>query len=81
MGREEEMRKLGIQTVRFTNQKIENDLIQVLTEIESFCKKALIEKEKTNLNQPSTPPLKGEADSGTGSSPLQGVGGNKSEWL
>lgn len=81
-GREVEMQKLGISTLRFTNQQVDDSLGEVVRKIESSCIK-IRKKKKLELNQPSTPTkpwpgLKGEADSTKDTSPLQGVGGDNS---
>jgi very-short-patch-repair endonuclease len=71
-GRSDEMQKLGIDTIRFSNDDIQNELSAVLRKLENKCKLLL------NSDQLSTPTLKGEANLNLEcKSPLEGVGGNK----
>lgn len=71
-GRRDEMEKLGIETIRFSNGDIQSRLPEVLRHLENKCKLLL------NSDQLSTPTLKGEADLNLEcKSPLEGVGGKK----
>jgi len=49
IGREGELENWGIQVLRFTNEEIEYEMTQVITEIEQVCKKRLSELSQSPL--------------------------------
>ena len=59
-GREGELENWGIQVLRFTNEKVENEMTQVLKEIERVCKKRLSELPQSPLQGIPTSRLAGK---------------------
>ena len=49
IGREGELENWGIKVIRFTNEKIENNITQVIKEIKQICKKCQSERAQSPL--------------------------------